>query len=97
MVSSSGDIEHKSGFGRSNFKGPKDRKSGSGVSPHASGSPWKYGRSDQAEKDYSKDYSRKGSSYGEGATGPKKPSDSIADSIYGKGSVDRGSQKKDHV
>lgn len=81
--------EHK---GKKNFRGPSSSKSGVGVSPHASGSPWDYGRSTQQEKDYSADYSRKGSSSVKG----RKPADSIADSIYGGASVDRGKQTSDH-
>jgi len=79
-------------FGRKNFSGPKSSKSGSGVSPKASGSPWSYGRSDQAEKDYSKDYSRKGSSAGSNVRGPSKPSASIPSDITGPNSGSRKSQ-----
>jgi hypothetical protein len=84
--------EHK---GKKNFKGPSSSKSGIGVSPHASGSPWDYGRSSQSEgKDYSSDYTRKGSSSVKG----RNPSDAIPDSIYGGGKKEssRGSQTSDH-
>lgn len=82
-------------FGRKNFSGPKSSKSGPGVAPHASGSPWKGDRQSQSEgKDYSKDYTRRGSQYGSGATGPKKPSDEIPGNIYGSSKSSRDSQKK---
>lgn len=95
---SSGDIQDYNDVkGKKNFSGPKASKSGAGVSPKASGSPWSGGRQDQSEgKSYSEDYSRRGSQYGQGANGPRKPSNDIADSIFGKGSVDRGKQKEDH-
>ena len=86
---------------RENFRGPSESKSGLGVSPKASGSPWSYGRSSQAEANYGADYSRKGSGSGSNVRGPRKPSDSIPDSLFsgakqpGKGS--RGQQKEDHV
>lgn len=82
--------EHK---GKSNFKGPSSSKSGVGVSPKASGSPWSYGRQTQQEKDYSADYSRKGSSSVKG----RKPSNEIPDNIYGPGKSSRGGQKSDHI
>lgn len=85
-----------SNYGKKNFRGPSDSKRGIGVAPHASGSPWSGGRETQMEKDYSKDYTRRGSQYGSGATGPKKPSDEISDAIYGGRSVDRGKQTNDH-
>lgn len=87
--------EHK---GRKNFRGPSESKSGLGVSPKASGSPWSYGRSDQSEgKDYSQDYSRKGSS--ERASGPFKPSDKIPGNVTGAGKSNstRDTQTSDHV
>lgn len=75
--------------GKKNFRGPSGSKSGEGVKPKASGSPWTGGRASQSEgKDYSKDYSRKGSDYGSGATGPKKPSAERATPLY-KGNKDR--------
>jgi hypothetical protein len=85
--------EHK---GKKNFRGPSSSKSGIGVSPKASGSPWDYGRSSQSEgHDYSADYTRKGSS--DKSSGPYKPSDKIPDSIYGgKNDLERGQQTSDH-
>lgn len=89
----SGDIQdYNEVGGRKNFRGPKASKSGAGVSPKASGDPWKYGRASQAEADYGKDYSRKGSDYGKGATGPKRPSAAIPNDVTGPNNGDRKSQ-----
>ena len=75
--------------GKKNFRGPSGSKRGPGVAPHASGSPWSGSRQSQSEgKDYSADYSRKGSNQGSGATGPKKPSAEKPSPLY-KGNKDR--------
>ena len=65
-----------------------NRKSGPGTKPHASGSPWKYGREQMMEKDYSADYTRKASASRSGAGVPLRPSASRSVPLY-KGNRDR--------
>jgi len=57
--------------GRKNFSGPKGSKSGFGVAPKASGSPWSGGRPVDAG------HSRR-------ASQPSKPSDSRPSSLFGR-------------
>lgn len=98
-ATSGGDIRDRNEVksGKSNFRGPSASKSGPYVAPKASGSPWSYGRSSQAEADYAKDYSRRGSSAGKSVNGPKSPSAAIPDVIHGKStSGSRGPQTRDH-